>query len=222
MSETRADRDRKQRLYDWYAAHPRLYRAIVELDTRSDRERGIDRLALEPGDTVIDLGCGPGSNFPLLSQAVGATGRVIGCDLNVGMVETATKRAERNGFDNVDVIRADITEPLPVDGCDAAVGTLALSTVPVPERAVRRTYDALRPGGRFFVLDARPFADGRATTLNPVVSRLFRRISAWKPNASRRVQPALHAAFETDVWEVSIPPGLGFCTVVEKGVESDG
>lgn len=120
------------------------------------------------------------------------------------------------------MIRAAITEPLPVGGCDAAVATLALSTVPVPERAVRRTHDALRPGGRFLVLDVRPFEDGLATTLSPVLSRLFRRVSAWKQSASRRVQPGLRSTFESGIREASIPPGVGFCTAVEKGTESDG
>lgn len=219
MSDT--DRDRKRRLYDWYGSHPRLYRAVVELDTRSDRKRGIDRLGLQPGDTVVDLGCGPGSNFPLLSRAVGDSGRVIGCDVNPAMVETAIERAERNGWRNVDVMQVDVTEPLPIDACDAAVATLALSTIPDPERVVRHAYEALAPGGRCFVLDAQPFENGLATMLNPLVSRLFRWTSAWDPEASRQIGPALATTFDTIVWEATIPPGLAVLTVVEKAADAE-
>ena len=67
--------------------------------------------ALE-GKTVLDLGCGTGRDCYLLSQLVGATGRVIGIDMTVEQLEVATRHrewhAEQFGFANVEFLQGHI------------------------------------------------------------------------------------------------------------------
>lgn len=53
------------------------------------RRRAVAALALRPGATVVDLGCGTGRNFPLLRAAVGPQGRVVGVDLTDAMLRAA-------------------------------------------------------------------------------------------------------------------------------------
>ncbi len=48
--------------------------------------KAVDRLSLQPGDHVLEIGCGTGRNLPFLSAAVGPQGRVYGVDLSPGML----------------------------------------------------------------------------------------------------------------------------------------
>lgn len=64
------------------------------------RQAAIDALALRPGETVVDVGCGTGLSLPALSAAVGAAGRVIGIEASADMAAYAQSRIERDGLRN--------------------------------------------------------------------------------------------------------------------------
>jgi ubiquinone/menaquinone biosynthesis C-methylase UbiE len=53
------------------------------------REKAVKALALEPGDTVIEIGCGTGLNFALLESAVRSTGKIVGLDSTDSMLSLA-------------------------------------------------------------------------------------------------------------------------------------
>jgi len=65
------------------------------------RKRAVSRLALEPGRTVIDVGCGTGASFARVVAAVGHGGRVVGVDHSRGMLEVAAKRIADGGWTSV-------------------------------------------------------------------------------------------------------------------------
>ena len=62
------------------------------LGDRRNRLLAVRSLRLQAGDTVVDLGCGTGINIPLLLEAVGPSGRVIGVDLSEEMLSNACER----------------------------------------------------------------------------------------------------------------------------------
>ncbi|MGH3499391.1 MAG: class I SAM-dependent methyltransferase, partial [Nocardioidaceae bacterium] len=101
---------------------------------RSGRVRGIAALGLKAGDRVLDMGCGTGLSFPLLSAAVGEPGQVVGVDASPQMVERADARVRRGGLSNVSLLVADAAESarwggaLP-DQLDAALFAYSLSIV---------------------------------------------------------------------------------------------
>ena len=68
------------------------------------RAHAIARLELQPGDTVLDMGCGTGMSLAQLSEAVGPTGRVIAVDQCPEMVCKARERVERNHLNNVELV----------------------------------------------------------------------------------------------------------------------
>ena len=118
------------------------------------RERAADALALEPGDTVVEMGCGTGANFPHLRERVGPEGRVVGADFTQGMLERARDRIDRAGWENVHVVRADATSVAFRAPPDAILATFVVGMLADPGREVERWADLLAPGGRLALLDA--------------------------------------------------------------------
>ena len=116
----------------------------------ADRHRrtAVEALRLRPGDTVVDMGCGTGLNFPYLQEAVGSTGRIVGVDLTDAMLERAQARADRSGWQNIELVEADLADYVFPPDVDAALATFALEMVPEYDAVVCRAADALPPRGR--------------------------------------------------------------------------
>lgn len=76
---------------------------------RVGRIVGIRALQLRPGDTVLDTGCGTGLNHPLLREAVGPAGRIVGIDSSREMLDRSRARAARHGWANIEIVHADAT-----------------------------------------------------------------------------------------------------------------
>ena len=118
------------------------------------RGRAADALALDPGDTVAEMGCGTGANFPHLRERVGPEGRVIGVDFTRGMLEKARRRIDREGWENVHLVQADAGQIGFREAPDAILATFVVGMLADPEATVNRWADALAPGGRLGLLDA--------------------------------------------------------------------
>src|ERR1700759_3993165 len=74
---------------------------------RTQRLRAVQALGLRAGDTVIDMACGTGLNFPLLQQGGGPGGRIVGVDLTDAMLARAQDRIRASGWGNVSLVQAD-------------------------------------------------------------------------------------------------------------------
>lgn len=127
--------------------------ARLGFDISGWRRQAIRELRLGPGDTVVDIGCGTGLDFPLLQEAVGPEGTIIGVDLSDAMLARARATAQANGWKNVQLVSADASRYVPPTGVDAVLSTYTLILVPHPERVVANVAGTLAPGGRFVVLD---------------------------------------------------------------------
>lgn len=116
------------------------------------RQRAIESLQLQLGDTVVDIGCGTGANFAMLEKAVGPTGRIIGVDLSEAMLARAAKRIERAGWKNTLLVEADLTTwTIPKDTA-GVIATFALEMVPKYDAVIRRINDTLLPERRLALL----------------------------------------------------------------------
>ncbi|PSP40488.1 methyltransferase type 11 [Halobacteriales archaeon QH_6_64_20] len=105
-----ASPDHGRRVYDWWSAHQGIYEGFVRLALfgrgRAARRLGLGALGLDPGEAVLDVGCGAGVNFDALAERVGSEGRIVGLDYSRGMVGGARERASANPIGEVhDVLR---------------------------------------------------------------------------------------------------------------------
>jgi ubiquinone/menaquinone biosynthesis C-methylase UbiE len=153
----------------WARAYDALCRVLPGLDgLRSD---AVDALALSPGDTVVDLGCGTGANLSHLRDAVGSSGTVVGVDLTPGMLTQAQERVENAGWANVHLVQADAADP-PVRAVDGVFGSFVVGMLENPGERVERWTDLLEPGGRVAVVEACRSDHRVARHLNPVFDAL--------------------------------------------------
>jgi ubiquinone/menaquinone biosynthesis C-methylase UbiE len=190
---------RGQRVYDWWSRHGRLLRGLYDVVFLGKQARlrteAVDALALSPGDSVLDVGCGDGINFPRLRADVGSSGQVVGVDYSAGMVSQARERARGADWENVHVLHGDAQHlGIRPDAFDAVLSTMAVSAMPRPEQVAREVARTLRPGGRIALLDARPFPRLPWSLANPLVELLSAWATDWNPEGD--VVGALEAVFE--------------------------
>jgi arsenite methyltransferase len=105
-----------------------------------------------PGEHVVDVGSGTGSDSFIAANAVGSEGSVVGVEMTPAMLERA--RASASGFDNVE-FREGVAEELPVaDGwAELVISNGVLNLVPDKLAAYSEIARVLKPGGRVQVAD---------------------------------------------------------------------
>src|SRR5260370_14899036 len=109
---------------------------------------------IRPAETVLDIGCGAGTDLLLAARRVGPGGRAIGVDMTEAMRDRASASAAAAGLTHVEVHRADATAlPLPDASVDVVISNGVLNLVPEKEKAFIEIRRVLRPGGRLQLAD---------------------------------------------------------------------
>jgi SAM-dependent methyltransferase len=109
----------------------------------------LDAVALEPGDRVLELACGPGGLGLAASERVGAEGEVVLSDVAPQMTAIAATRAKSRGLGNVTTLELDLERiDQPDDAYDAVLCREGLMLVPDHTGAASEIRRVLRPGGR--------------------------------------------------------------------------
>jgi SAM-dependent methyltransferase len=128
------------------AESARLQRQSEEL--RPEALALLDQIGLEPGQSAIDLGCGPRGVIDLLSAAVEPGGRVLGLDADPAHVTLASQYAVQHQLSNVQVVHADARSTgLPGDSFDLVHARTLLVTIPQPTDVLTEMVRLARPGG---------------------------------------------------------------------------
>jgi demethylmenaquinone methyltransferase/2-methoxy-6-polyprenyl-1,4-benzoquinol methylase len=113
----------------------------------------IEALAPQPGDTVIEIGCGTGMNFPLLQEKIGPEGRIIGVDLSEAMLKRSENRVNAAGWKNVELIHSSAADYAFPDAMDGIIATGVLTYEPDYDKVIEQGTRALAPGKRWVVFD---------------------------------------------------------------------
>lgn len=146
----------------WYDLIAGVYDNFSRYSYREPRKALIDKLQLQPGDSVFLIGCGTGLIFKLVKDKIGDKGVLVGLDASKNMLAQANKKARNAGYENVHLIHADarmvspdlikqyVGRPIIFDH---VIGELSFSVMPDWQRIMELSLSLLKAGGNFGVLD---------------------------------------------------------------------
>lgn len=149
----------KEKLKDVYRKRASAYNDSIKLfnfigwRVNFYRVKAVDALSLKKGDTVVDLCCGTGLNFPYLQQAISEEGNIIGVDLSADMLREAEKLVKSKGWKNITLLNEDVAKfnfPKKTDGLISSYG---ITLIPEYDAVISRGAVALNKGGKFVILD---------------------------------------------------------------------
>jgi SAM-dependent methyltransferase len=109
---------------------------------------------VEPGEVVLDLGCGAGTDLLIAAQMTGPAGRVIGVDMTPSMLEQARASATEIGLANLELYES-LIESLPIGDAsvDVVISNGVIDLVPDKDPVLDEIDRVLRPGGRLQIAD---------------------------------------------------------------------
>jgi ubiquinone/menaquinone biosynthesis C-methylase UbiE len=137
------------RLYDFLAW------AVMLGRERAFRNKVVELARLQPGESVLDVGCGTGTLAIAAKRRVGSTGQVYGIDASLEMIGRAGEKAGKTSLDVE--FKNEVIEAMTFSDArfDAVLSTLMLHHLPrsVRPEGVRQMRRVLKPGGRVLIVD---------------------------------------------------------------------
>jgi ubiquinone/menaquinone biosynthesis C-methylase UbiE len=175
MAQLEFDEDTARRLERFYAGRDaRRRRALVRA-----------ALAAEPGEHLLDVGCGPGFYLTELLDTVGPDGRIVGVDQSGAMLAMASRRVA--GDSRIELREGEaLNLPADDDAFDAAFSVQVLEYVEDASAALTELHRVVRPGGRVVIWDV-DWATVSWYSKDP--ARMTRVLAAWDEHLVHRSLP---------------------------------
>ena len=127
---------------------------------------------LAPGERVLDLGSGAGTDSLVAAQMVGKHGRVTGIDMTTPMLAKARAAAAEMGMTNVEFVEGEAEQlPFPDESFDVVISNGVIDLIPDKDAVFSELHRVLVPGGRMQIADV--------TIQNPVSVEGRRNIDLW-------------------------------------------
>ena len=134
----------------WRPFGGRVLMGALGPNMAGERRIALEMLRIEPGDAVLDVGCGPGNFTRPFARAAGEQGRVVGLDASRTMLAQAAREDGSELY-----VRADAADlPFRDGSFDAVCCFAALYLIEEPLRAVAEIARVLGPGGRVALLSS--------------------------------------------------------------------
>lgn len=147
LSVTSVQTELMTTVYDRLAG---VYDVVYGPVLQAGRQRALERMALRPGQRVLEVGVGTGLNATLYPRACS----VVGIDLSAAMLEKARRRCARRSASHVRLLRMDATALTFLDGSfDVVYAPYLVSVVPDPVKVVGEMRRVCRRGGRIVILN---------------------------------------------------------------------
>ena len=141
----------------------------------SEAQQGWNNAHFNAGQTLLDLGCGPGFCTKELAYITGASGKVIGVDKSEGFIAHLNQVAKLDHLP-IDAICADFNDlKLTPNSLDGMYCRWALAWIPNPKEILSKVYDALKPGGKMVIHE---YYDWSTHQIEPMLPALSKAIKA--------------------------------------------
>ncbi len=156
-SDFRDDKGLELNDYGWLLDHHKA--------KESDRRQMVNGMNLKPGDTLLDLGCGPGFWSEMLAEKVGPNGRVVGVDFSADYVHRATRNLKNSRYKEIITYKEGCFLDIPCDDntFDAIFFGNTFMYIDSPEAVIEEQKRVLKKGGRIIAKDF----DGSVLVLHP-------------------------------------------------------
>jgi phosphatidylethanolamine/phosphatidyl-N-methylethanolamine N-methyltransferase len=176
LSVTVVENDFVEGVYDKIA---KVYDLTFGPTLHPGRLQAIQRMDIQPGERVLEVGVGTGINLSLYPKNCSVTG----IDFSGSMLEIARERAARKEIRNVRLLQMDAADlKFAEDSFDIVYAPYLISVVPDPVKVAQEMRRVCRPGGRIIVLN-------HFLSPNPILSRIERLISPF----------TIHIGFKADL-----------------------
>jgi phosphatidylethanolamine/phosphatidyl-N-methylethanolamine N-methyltransferase len=176
LSVTAVENDFVEAVYEKLA---KVYDLTFGPTLHPGRLQAIQRMNIQPGERVLEVGVGTGINLSLYPRQA----MVTGIDFSVSMLEKARDRVARKGLRNMRLLQMDAADlKFSDDSFDIVYAPYLISVVPDPVRVAREMRRVCRPGGRIIFLN-------HFLSPNPLLSRAERMISPF----------TIHIGFKADL-----------------------
>jgi ubiquinone/menaquinone biosynthesis C-methylase UbiE len=127
---------------------------------------------LEPGERVLDLGCGAGTDSLVAAQMVAPAGQVVGIDMTHEMLDKARRGAAEMGAENAEFVEGEAEQlPFADASFDVVISNGVIDLIPDKDAVFAELHRVLTPGGRIQVADV--------TIQRPVSEEGRRDIDLW-------------------------------------------
>ena len=179
-------------------------------------------LALQPGETVLDLGSGGGIDVLLSAKRVGPTGKVYGLDMTDEMLALARENQRKAGATNVEFLKGTIEAiPLPDNSVDVIISNCVINLSSDKDAVLREAFRVLKPGGRFAVSDVVVRGDVPADIRHSMELWVGCIAGALEEKEyATKLKAAGFADVEVEPWRIyEVDDARGFLT--ESGVDVD-
>jgi phosphatidylethanolamine/phosphatidyl-N-methylethanolamine N-methyltransferase len=176
LSVTAVENDFVEAVYDKLA---KVYDLTFGPTLHPGRLQAIQRMDIQPGERVLEVGVGTGINLSLYPKQA----MVTGIDFSSSMLEKARERVARKGLRNMRLLQMDAADlKFADDSFDIVYAPYLISVVPDPVKVAREMRRVCRPGGRIIFLN-------HFLSPNPALSRAERLISPF----------TIHIGFKADL-----------------------
>ena len=160
---------RSRAYYDRHAVRYNLSNRIAAFlrGTSATRERRkpVRRLNLKPGDRVLEVSVGTGTNLPLIDRRMEGSGTIVGLDISRGMLDHCERRLR--GRVAVELVEGEAGHLPFADGAfDAVLHHGGIAEFGDRGGAIAEMYRVVKPGGRIVVCDVGVPEDGRVSLVN--------------------------------------------------------
>ena len=173
---------------------------------------------MQPGDAVLDIGCGLGVDSFIAASAVGASGSVIGIDIAEREVRHSIERATARGLAHLRFEVGDLERlPLPNACVDVVISNGAFCLAPDKVAAFSEVARVLKPGGRFSICTS-TVKSSLEPGVWPLCMRMFAELSCLKPACEAAGLQHVHVDDSDSLMAFELAED---CEVGDSGQEGD-